>query len=49
MSGKKRKGLSAEEKRAVILNIYHTQKDAFNLKEIELLGSKAGVVQQTVR
>ena len=45
---KKRKGLSADEKRDVILNIYHTNKDVYNLKEIEQLGSKAGVVQQTV-
>lgn len=45
---KKRKGLSADEKRDVILNLYHTNKEVYNLKEIEQLGSKAGVVLQTV-
>jgi hypothetical protein len=45
---KKRKGLSAEEKRDAILKIYHTGMDPLNLKEIENLASKAGVVQQTV-
>ena len=32
----KRKGLSADEKRRVILDIYHSQKEPFNLKEIEV-------------
>lgn len=41
--------MSAEEKRAVILKIYHERKEAFNLKEIEALASKAGVVAQTVK
>ena len=45
----KRKGLSAEDKRAVILKIYHETKDVYNLKEIEHLASKAGVVLQTVK
>lgn len=45
----KRKGLSADEKRKVILDIYHCQKEPFNLKEIEKLASKRGVVLQTVR
>jgi hypothetical protein len=63
MSGKK-KGLSAEQKKEVILEIYHShvrllsdpsfhshlppQKEPFNLKEIEGLASKRGVVLQTV-
>lgn len=42
----KRKGMSLEEKRRVVLSIYHTTKDVFNLKEIEALASKQGVVQQ---
>lgn len=42
----KRKGMSVEEKRRVVLSIYHTTKDVFNLKEIEALASKQGVVQQ---
>lgn len=45
----KRKGLSAEQKRERLLEIYHTRKEPFNLKEIESLGSKAGVVQQTIK
>mmetsp|Transcript_7644 Transcript_7644/g.7861 ORF Transcript_7644/g.7861 Transcript_7644/m.7861 type:complete len:221 (+) Transcript_7644:164-826(+) len=49
MSGKKRKGLSAEDKRAVILKIYHDKKEPLNLKEIESLASKLGVVHQTVK
>jgi Mnd1 HTH domain len=36
----KRKGLSAEDKRRVILSIYHEKKEPFNLKEIETLASK---------
>ena len=35
----KRKGLSADEKRRVILDIYHSHKEPFNLKEIEVLVS----------
>mmetsp|Transcript_9491 Transcript_9491/g.14290 ORF Transcript_9491/g.14290 Transcript_9491/m.14290 type:complete len:211 (+) Transcript_9491:81-713(+) len=46
---KKKKGLSAEEKRQIILDIYHSQKEPFNLKEIENLASKRGVVQQTIK
>lgn len=46
---KKRKGLSLEEKRNVLLSIYHDKKEPFNLKEIENLGSKKGVVSQTIK
>lgn len=45
----KKKGLSVEEKRKVILGIYHVQKEPFNLKEMEAIGSRMGVVQQTIK
>ena len=45
----KRKGLSLEEKRKVILGIYHQQREPFNLKEIESIGSRMGVVQQSIK
>jgi len=45
----KKRGLSVEDKRRVILKIYHDQKQPFNLKEIEHYGSKQGVVQQTIK
>jgi hypothetical protein len=45
----KKKGMSAEEKRTVILGIYHEEKVPFNLKEIEVLASKRRVVLQTVK
>jgi hypothetical protein len=48
MSGK-RKGLSADDKQKVILQIYHEEKCPFNLKEIENKASKRGVVQQTIK
>ncbi|CAI5737222.1 unnamed protein product [Hyaloperonospora brassicae] len=44
-----RKGVSLQEKRERILRIYHESKEVFNLKEIEKLGAKAGVVLQTVK
>ncbi len=44
----KKRGLSGDEKRNVILSIYHDQSEPFNLKEIETLASKKGVVLQTV-
>lgn len=44
-----KKGLSLEEKRAKILNIYHGTKSIFSLKEIEKAASKQGVVSQTVK
>jgi hypothetical protein len=40
---KRKKGVSLEEKRERILNIYHESKDVYNMKEIEKLGAKAGV------
>jgi len=45
----KKRGVSAEDKRKILLNIYHSKKEPFNLKEMESLGSKAGVVQQTIK
>ena len=45
----KRKGMSAEDKRSTILKLYHTSMEPFNLKEIEQLASRSGVVQQTVK
>ena len=44
-----KKGLSLEEKRAKILNIYHGTKSIFSLKEIEKAASKQGVVSQTIK
>uniref|UniRef100_A0A7S2XYC3 Meiotic nuclear division protein 1 homolog n=1 Tax=Fibrocapsa japonica TaxID=94617 RepID=A0A7S2XYC3_9STRA len=46
---KKRKGLSLEEKRQRILGIYHSSGEVYNLKEIEKIASKAGVVLQTIK
>ena len=46
---KKRKGMSADEKQRTILSIYHERCEPFNLKELENLAAKAGVVQQTVK
>lgn len=40
---KRRKGLSLEEKRQRLLEIYHESKAVYNLKEIEKLGSSAGI------
>ncbi|KAE8980510.1 hypothetical protein PF011_g22408 [Phytophthora fragariae] len=42
-----RRGVSLQEKRERILRIYHEPKDVFNLKKLEKLGSKAGVVLRT--
>uniref|UniRef100_A0AAV1TMD3 Meiotic nuclear division protein 1 n=1 Tax=Peronospora matthiolae TaxID=2874970 RepID=A0AAV1TMD3_9STRA len=44
-----RKGVSLQEKRERILHIYHESKEVLNLKEVEKLGAKAGVVLQTVK
>ena len=44
-----KKGLSLDEKRERILNIYYEKKDVFNLKEIEKLGAKRGVVFQAIK
>ena len=44
-----KKGLSLEEKRNKILEIYLECKEVFNLKEIEKIGAKKGVVFQTIK
>jgi hypothetical protein len=44
-----KKGLSLEEKRQKILEIYYERKEVFNLKEIEKIGAKKGVVFQTIK
>ena len=41
---KKRKGLSLEEKRDKLLEVYYEKKEVLNLKEIEKWGAKKGVV-----
>ncbi|KAF9509790.1 hypothetical protein BS47DRAFT_127552 [Hydnum rufescens UP504] len=43
------RGLSVEEKRAKLLEIFRESKDFFQLKELEKLGAKKGVVSQTVK
>ena len=40
MSGKKKRGLSVDDKKRVILSIYHDRKEPFNLKEIESIATK---------
>lgn len=45
----KKRGLSLEDKRNTLLSLYHEAKEPMNLKEIEAKGSKAGVVQQTIK
>ncbi len=44
-AAKKKKGMSLEEKREAMLDIFHSTKEVFNLKELEKLGAKAGVVR----
>ncbi|EGO00303.1 hypothetical protein SERLA73DRAFT_180824 [Serpula lacrymans var. lacrymans S7.3] len=44
------RGLSAEEKRVKLLEIFHESKDFYQLKELEKLGPKLkGIVSQTVK
>lgn len=44
-----RRGLSLEEKREKIINIYHSTKKIYSLKEIEKAASKQGVTSVTVK
>ena len=44
-----KKGLSWDDKREKILQIYYSNKEVYNLKEIEKLGAKKGVVFQTIK
>ena len=48
MAGK-RKGLSFDEKRNRILQIYYNKREPLNLKEIEKWGPKKGVIPQAVK
>ena len=46
----KKRGLSLEEKRERVLEIFHTKKDVFLLKELEKIAYKEkGVVTQSVK
>lgn len=45
----KRKGMSLEEKRQTLLDVFHSSKDIFSLKEVEKQGSARGVVLQSVK
>jgi hypothetical protein len=40
MAAKKKRGLSVDDKRDIILSIYHEAKEPFNLKELESHASK---------
>ena len=44
-----KKGISWDEKRKRILDIYYEKKEVFNLKEIEKLGVKKGVIIQAIK
>ena len=44
LMSKKRKGLSLEEKRDKLLEVYYEKKEVLNLKEVEKWGAKKGVV-----
>lgn len=45
----KKRGLSLEEKRDKVLEIFHESKDVFQLKDIEKLAPKKGVISQSVK
>lgn len=45
----KKKGMSLEDKRTAILEVFHETSDVFTLKDIEKLGTKKGVVTQTIK
>jgi hypothetical protein len=45
----KRKGLSVDEKRERMLEIFHESADVFVLKDIEKLSAKKGIISQTVK
>ncbi|EEA07383.1 Mnd1 family protein [Cryptosporidium muris RN66] len=44
-----RRGVSIEEKRTRLLSSLYDKKECFNLKEIEKLGKKCGIIEQTVK
>ena len=39
----KRKGMSLDEKRAKLLEIYYEKKEVLNFKEVEKFGGKRGI------
>lgn len=41
--------MSIDDKQKTVLGIYHERLEPFNLKELETIASRAGVVQQTVK
>jgi hypothetical protein len=45
----RKQGVSAAEKKKRILGLFHQSCDFYNLKEIEKLGVKAGVVEQSIK
>uniref|UniRef100_A0A803NRT7 Mnd1 HTH domain-containing protein n=1 Tax=Cannabis sativa TaxID=3483 RepID=A0A803NRT7_CANSA len=45
----KKRGLSLEEKREKILQIFYDSQDFYLLKELEKLGPKKGVITQSVK
>ena len=47
--GGNRKGMSLEEKRAKLLEMYYDKKEVLNLKEVEKFGAKKGIVLQSVK
>ncbi|CDW83788.1 meiotic nuclear division protein 1 homolog [Stylonychia lemnae] len=47
--GGKKKGLSFEDKRSKLLEVYYEKKEVLNLKELEKWGPKKGIVLQTVK
>ena len=44
----KRKGVSADEKKKMLLKVYHTRREPFNNKEIAKEGAKAGLNEKLV-
>ena len=44
-----KRGMSLEEKRTVVVGIFHEHKRPFSLKEVEKLASKQGVTLQSVK
>jgi hypothetical protein len=45
----KRRGLSLEEKRTAMLQIFYDSQDFYLLKELEKLGPSKGVISQSVK
>jgi hypothetical protein len=45
----KRKGLTVDEKRERMLEIFHDSADVFVLKDIEKIAVKKGIISQTVK